>query len=118
MNPRRIALAYAMWLLPALLGAVLDWSRWLILALLVPGLIWYGATQGLSCYRQMRTLKPNSPSGLRIPALYSSSLFVGAIVFFPGRLVGVFIVAGFILADLGWWWQIRASMPKTRAPAT
>jgi hypothetical protein len=102
-----------MWFLPAVLGAVLGWSRWLILVLLVPGLIWYVATQGLRCYEEIREANPTAPIGYRVPALYSLPLFIGAIVFFPERLVGVFIVTGFVFVDLAWWSRAKRRMGDT-----
>jgi hypothetical protein len=101
----RVTPAYVIWLAPAVLGAVLNWSQWLILVLLCPGLIWYIATQGTDCYREVRTTNPNALLGQRVPALAASPLFVGAIVFFPARLTGVFIITGFLLVDLAWWWR-------------
>jgi uncharacterized membrane protein len=103
----RFLAAYVLWLPPASLGAALDWSRWLILALLVPGVIWYAANQGVANYRQVRLRDPNVPVGQRVPALYSSTLFAVAIIFLPGQLVGVFIIAGFIYVDLMLWWEER-----------
>jgi hypothetical protein len=38
-----VALAYGTWLLPAVLGSIFDWSWWVVLTLLVPGLVWYTA---------------------------------------------------------------------------
>jgi hypothetical protein len=107
-----------MWLPPAVLGAVLGWSRWLVLALLVPGLVWYVATQGVRCYEEGRAANPKAPIGHRVPALYASSLFVAAIAFLPGRLVGAFIVAGFVLVDLAWWWRTGRSVSQTGEPVT
>jgi len=97
---------YVVWLPPAVLGAVLNWSPWLVLVLLVPGLVWYVASQGLKCYEDVRTANPEAPLGRRVPALYASPLFVVAIAF-PTRFTGVLIVAGFVFVDLAWWWGIR-----------
>lgn len=99
-----IALAYAMWLLPAVLGAVLDWSPWLVLALLVPGLIWYGAGEGVRRYKEGRRINPETPLIRRVPVLASLPAFVVAIAF-PTRFSGVLVVVGFVFGDLGSWWR-------------
>jgi hypothetical protein len=66
--------AYVVWLPPVVLGAVLNWSPWLVLVLLVPGLLWYAGTQAVKCYEEVRTANPEAPIGRRVPALYASPL--------------------------------------------
>ena len=116
MQAKLVIPAYVAWFPPTILGAALGWSRWIILALLIPGLIWYGATQGMRCYKEVRAADPKAPLGQRVPVLYAASLFVVAIAFLPGRLVGIFIVTGFVLVDLMWWRRTSRRSDKNGRP--
>jgi hypothetical protein len=99
--------AYVMWLLPAVLGAALDWSGWLILLLLIPGLGWYGVTEGRRCYKKVRSSNPDAPVGQRVPMLYVLPLLIPAL-WFSSRFSGLLVVAGFVYVDL-WMWIRRGS---------
>ena len=109
-----VAPAYVAWLPIAVAGAALDWSPWVILALLSPGVAWYAATEGVRCYSEARLRNPNASVPERLPILYPSTLFAVAIVF-PNRFTGVLIVIAFALTDLGSWWRRRRHVPA-KAP--
>jgi len=99
--------AYIMWLLPAVLGAVLDWSGWLVLSLLIPGLVWYGLTGGKRCYKEIHSSNPEAPVGQRVPILYMLPLLIPAL-WFSSRFSGLLVVAGFVYVDI-WVWIRRGS---------
>jgi hypothetical protein len=107
-----MTLAYLVWFPPAILGAAFSWSRWLNVALLIPGLLVYAASQGAARYREIHAADPTAPIGQRIPALWFSSYFGVVIVFAPARLVAVLVVPGFLLVDLAWWWRSRRRSTK------
>jgi hypothetical protein len=109
----RLAPAYALWLPPAVLAAVLDLSPWFTLALLVPGIIWYGFGEGVRSYTELRRAKPEAPVGNCVPALYALPLFIVAIAF-AARFAGVLIVAGFAYVDLILLWKRTR---QARSPA-
>jgi hypothetical protein len=74
------------------------------LPLLIPGVVWYGVTEGSRCYKEMRDLNPETPIGRRIPVLYSLSVFAVAVVL-ASRFSGLIIVAGFFWVDLWSWFR-------------
>jgi hypothetical protein len=111
----RLAPAYAMWLVPAVLGVALAWPRWLTLALLVPGLIWYGCGEGVHSYNELRVAHPREPVGRYIPALYAAAFFV-VVVVFAGRFAGVLVLAGFAYVDLVSAWR-RARRSRVSIPS-
>jgi hypothetical protein len=110
----RLVPAYALWLPPALLAVVLDWSAWLTLACLVPGIVWYGLGEGPRSYIDLRRAEPNAPIGRYVPALSALSLFVVAILF-ASRFAGVIIVGGFVYVDLVSIWKQNVTVPASTA---
>jgi hypothetical protein len=105
-RPWQLGLAYALLLPPAILGAVLALSPWLVIGLLVVGIAWYGVTEGLRCYEEVRRADPEASLARRVPVVYASSLFVVALVF-QTRFTGLLIVAGFACVDLASFWNRR-----------
>jgi hypothetical protein len=95
----RLVPAYVLWLLPALLAVILDWSAWLTVVFFMPGIAWYCLGEGVRSYRDLRLTSPNAPVGRYVPALSALSLFVVAVLF-ASRFAGVIIVAGFAYVDL------------------
>jgi hypothetical protein len=96
--------AYIMWLLPAVLGALLDWSGLLVLSLCVPGLAWYAVTAGRRCYEEVRSSKPEAPVGQRMPMLYILPLLIPTL-WFMSRFAGLVVVGGFVYVDLWVWFH-------------
>jgi hypothetical protein len=94
--------AYAAWILPASLGAILNWSLWIVLAAFIPGLVMYAASEGVRCYEEVLVTSPDAPVGRRLPVLYGLPLFATVIIF-PSRFSGLLIVLGFLLVDIGSW---------------
>lgn len=101
---REVGPIYVAWLMPAVLGAILDWSLWIVYALLVPGLIWYLATEGLRYYRETQRSEPRAPLAKRVPALnalgYCFVVTVWGLTAGGLRFCGLLVVVGFILMDL------------------
>jgi hypothetical protein len=95
---------YVAWLMPAVLGAILDWSLWSVYALLVLGLIWYLATEGVRYYRETQKSEPQAPLAKRVPALralgYWFVVTVWGLTVGESRFCGLLVVVGLILMDL------------------
>lgn len=104
----RLVPAYMLWLPPALLAFVFDWSAWLTVACLIPGIMWYGVGEGARAYKDRRRADPDAPIGRYVPALSALSLFVVAVLF-TSRFAGVIIVGGFAYIDLVAIWKESAS---------
>ena len=103
---RRSILVVVAWLLPAVLGAVLDWPGRVILALLIPGLILYVVSEGMQYYKDTSSFQPRSPLAKRLPILYMLPPLVIAIIY-PSRVSGLLVVAGFVYT--GFWLGGRSS---------
>ena len=113
----RLAPAYVLWLLPALLAVVLDWSAWLTVACFIPGLAWYGFGEGVRSYRELRQADRNAPIGRYVPALSALSLFVVAVLF-ASRFAGLIIVGGFAYVDLVATWRRVSGASASTAAST
>jgi hypothetical protein len=100
----RLVPAYVLWLVPAVLAVVLDWSAWLTLVCLIPGIVWYGLGEGAGAYRDLRQAEPNAPIGQYVPALSALSLFVVAVLF-ASRFAGLIIIGCFAYVDLVSLWR-------------
>jgi hypothetical protein len=90
---------YAAWLLPAVLGLVMDWSAWVVLVLLTPGVIWYAVTVGMRYYKEAHRANPALPTASRIPMLVTLPLLI-AVAWNPSRYSGILVVVGLIAIDL------------------
>jgi hypothetical protein len=99
-----VRLIYVAWLIPAALGAIFDWSLWVIYALLSLGLTWYLVTEGVKYYRKVRRSDPQAPLAKRVPALgalgYWFVVTVWGLTVGESRFCGLLVVLGFILMDL------------------
>ena len=97
-------LCIAAMLSPAILGAILDWSWWVVYLLLIPGLMCFLVSGGMTSNKQIRGSDPQVPDPQvpladRFPILYALPLFV-VVTIFPSRLSGLFIVAGLVMGVL------------------
>jgi hypothetical protein len=108
----RLVPAYALWLLPAALAIISDWSAWLTVACLIPGTVWYSFGEGTRSYRELQQADPNAPTGRYVPALSALALFVVAVLF-ASRFAGLIIVGGFAYIDAVSIWR-----RSTRVPAS
>jgi len=95
---------YTVLLLPATAGAILHWSMWITYALLIPGLIWYAATDGLAFYRSSRQLAPRATWGSRVPILRVLPLVVIVTVLRPSAVAGLVLVIALVIVDF---WYVR-----------
>jgi hypothetical protein len=96
---RAVGPVYGIWLLPAVVGVVLDWPWWIGLVLLIPGLCWYAFTEGTRRYKQIRSASPASPVGIRVPLLAALPLLVG-VSWNQSRYASLFMAGGLIFVDL------------------
>lgn len=101
---RRLLPAYVLWLAPAVAAVAFDWSAWLTLACLIPGIVWYTAGEGARAYKDLRRAKPGAPLGYYAPALSVLSLAVVAVLF-ASRFAGLIIVGCFAYVDLVSIWR-------------
>lgn len=105
---RAVAPIYATWILPAMLGAILNWSLWIVYTLIVPGLIWYLATEGVRYYKDMKTSDQQAPVAMRVPALgalgYWFVITVWGQISGDTRFCGLFVAFGLVIMDL---WSYR-----------
>lgn len=98
-----VALIYVAWLLPAILGAILSWSWWVVLVLLIPGMAWYIATEGFRHYKRYTQSNPGSSLIHRAPMLAAVPLFL-ILSLQPGRFAGLVAAAGLVVIDV---WHVR-----------
>jgi hypothetical protein len=103
-------LAYAAWLLPAVLGYVLGWAWWLTLAALVPGLAWYVCVEGRSYYAESRDADPAAPLGRHLPILRLIPVLI-PVFLLRGRFAGVIVVVALIAVDQ---WPMRRDHVKSQ----
>jgi hypothetical protein len=94
----RVALMYLAWLAPAVLAAILNWSWWVVLMLLIPTVLWYLLTDGLSYYRASRRVDPKLPLIYRIPLLRIIPVYL-PLCLLQGRFAGLIAAFSLIAVD-------------------
>jgi hypothetical protein len=97
---KAVAPIYTVWLLPATLGAILDWHWWITYTLLIPGTVWYLATEGVRYYREAQRSDPKAPWGTRVPAFSLLGMAMLLTLWEHTRFFGLFLAAGLIMMDL------------------
>ena len=96
---------YLLWLVPATVGAALNWPWWLTYGLLVPGTIWYFGTEGLRYYEQAGRIDSKASLASRVPAIgvlcwvIVVTLFANPVLG-TARCCGLLVVAGLIAQAL------------------
>jgi hypothetical protein len=93
-----VVLAYVAWLLPAGLGVLLDWPLWVAYALLVPGSIWYIATEGIKYYREATRAHPEAVLIYRVPMI-GGMLIALSLSLSPGRFSVLGVVTSLVVID-------------------
>ena len=105
-----VACIYGAWLLPPCLGAVFGWAWWVVYLLMLPGVIWYAATEGVRYYEKVTKVDPGSPLIYRAPMLVAVLPFV-VLADQSGRFSGIGAAAGLVLIDV---LQVRVGMTERR----
>lgn len=99
-GPLRPALAVlAMAMLPAVAGAVLDWSLWLILVALLPALVGMLVLGQMGGRARGWASPPPPPSGPQAAIITSVVLFGIWAASFPDRYVGLMLVGLGVIVD-------------------
>lgn len=99
---------WAACVLPAATSAFLNWPWWLGLALLVPGLCWYYAVEGVRYYEEMRSVYAHATVARRVPLLGMTPLIFVVVLVWPSRFSAILVVAGLISQDLLFYGRARA----------
>jgi hypothetical protein len=99
-----VGFIYILWILPAMLGAILNWSVWIVYILILPGLIWYLAKEGARYYKDLKLSEQRAPLATRVPALgvlgYWFVITVWGEISGDTRFCGLFVAVGFVIMDL------------------
>ena len=102
----RVSLIYGLWILPAIIGAVLDWHWWVTFAVIAVGAVIGLVTDGPRIYRSVKRLEPDAPLASRVPFIYTIALLmctvpllvdVGGI---PERFAGLLVAFDLVIMDL------------------
>jgi hypothetical protein len=100
---RALRLTYVAWLLPAAVGSLLAWPWWATLVLLLPGLIWYIGTEGVSYYIESHRANPRVPLGWHLPLLRAIPVLIAACLI-QGRFAGALVAVALVAVDQ---WPMR-----------
>lgn len=111
-EPRTIvyAVAIALMLIPAILGATLDWRWWIEYALLSPPLIWLLATRRLALYEGIGQRRGIDRTQGR-PSLLLALPLAFAATAYPTRFSGIAICVAIGLVVIFW------KLPSRKTPS-
>jgi len=97
---------YCAWWTPAIAGAILAWPWWIPAVLIVPGVVWSLATDGVHIYQTTTGGSNQTPLAVRVPFLYTLSLFVTTLPLLvatgglPPQFSGILVACDLTLVDI------------------
>lgn len=102
----RVRIMYGLWILPAILGAVLDWQWWIPVVVIALGAVIGLVTDGPRIYRSVKRLEPNAPLASRVPFIYTIVLLICTVPLLvdvggiPERFAGLLVAFDLVIVDL------------------